>query len=320
MGELPHRQQLSGGGARTAGGAGAHLHAVSCSWSEWGRRAGSRRRSCAAYAAAWRRADGRNGEAGPTAGAASAARTPRCRPSARPSPGEPCAARCSPPREQPSRAPACRPAPRCSRRAALLRLLHLLQHPPVPQLRGLFERCSGGGRWGGGVCTARGAIPEPASPVLPVAQRHRRVRPCVPTPAPSWLLRGPGSALPPRKQHCAARCAIVPVATARASPQLRPACLQCSTDRRACAGTPFPPPPFIPRRLSAGGFADSSVRLYDLRARAQGGSSGAAAAAASAAGSDWVSCFHGHSAPVFGLDFSSDNQLLFSASGDGTVR
>lgn len=31
MGELPHRQQLSGGGARTAGGAGARLHAVSCS-------------------------------------------------------------------------------------------------------------------------------------------------------------------------------------------------------------------------------------------------------------------------------------------------
>ncbi|KAL4432555.1 hypothetical protein ABPG77_000492 [Micractinium sp. CCAP 211/92] len=70
----------------------------------------------------------------------------------------------------------------------------------------------------------------------------------------------------------------------------------------------------------AGGFADSSVRLYDLRARAQGCSSGATAADASGASHDWISTFHGHSAPVFGLDFSPDNQLLFSASGDGTVR
>ncbi|KAI3425901.1 hypothetical protein D9Q98_007874 [Chlorella vulgaris] len=58
----------------------------------------------------------------------------------------------------------------------------------------------------------------------------------------------------------------------------------------------------------AGGFADSSVRLYDLQARA------------SAAAGDWVTYFSGHSGPVFGLDFSPDNQLLFSASGDGTVR
>lgn len=62
------------------------------------------------------------------------------------------------------------------------------------------------------------------------------------------------------------------------------------------------------------------MRLYDLRARAQGGSSGATAADASGASHDWISTFHGHSAPVFGLDFSPDNQLLFSASGDGTVR
>ncbi|EFN55699.1 hypothetical protein CHLNCDRAFT_133982 [Chlorella variabilis] len=63
----------------------------------------------------------------------------------------------------------------------------------------------------------------------------------------------------------------------------------------------------------AGGFADSSVRLYDLQARASGAAAGAAPA-------DWVTYFAGHSGPVFGLDFSPDNQLLFSASGDGSVR
>ena len=89
----------------------------------------------------------------------------------------------------------------------------------------------------------------------------------------------------------------------------------------------------------AGGFADSSVRLYNLQARAA-----AAAAAAAAAGGDageaaaggtggsnrkggggaaddgWVTYFTGHSGPVCGLDFSPDNQLLYSASADGTVR
>jgi len=68
------------------------------------------------------------------------------------------------------------------------------------------------------------------------------------------------------------------------------------------------------------------VRLYDLQARAGGpystgtGTDTNAAAAANTLPTDWITHFTGHSAPVFGLDFSPDNQLLFSASGDGTVR
>ena len=73
------------------------------------------------------------------------------------------------------------------------------------------------------------------------------------------------------------------------------------------------PDPSHPAATPAGGFADSSVRLYDLQARASGAAAGAAPA-------DWVTYFAGHSGPVFGLDFSPDNQLLFSASGDGSVR
>jgi transcription initiation factor TFIID subunit 5 len=44
--------------------------------------------------------------------------------------------------------------------------------------------------------------------------------------------------------------------------------------------------------IVAGGFADSSVRLYDLQARAAAGGAG-----------DWVTYFSGHSGPVYGLDF-----------------
>lgn len=61
----------------------------------------------------------------------------------------------------------------------------------------------------------------------------------------------------------------------------------------------------------AGGFADSSVRVYD-----------AAKSTAKCAKHqrDEVHVLRGHSRPVYGLDFSPDSKLLLSASGDGTVR
>ncbi|KAK9828987.1 hypothetical protein WJX72_003246 [[Myrmecia] bisecta] len=64
----------------------------------------------------------------------------------------------------------------------------------------------------------------------------------------------------------------------------------------------------------AGGFADSSVRIYDVEraasSRLKGGGSN---------GSD-VTYLRGHSAAVYGLDYSTDHQLLYSGSADGTVR
>ena len=57
------------------------------------------------------------------------------------------------------------------------------------------------------------------------------------------------------------------------------------------------------------------MRVYDI---------GRAAAAREAAADDEpgseVAFLHGHSGAVFGVDFSHDRQLLFSASADGTVR
>ena len=69
--------------------------------------------------------------------------------------------------------------------------------------------------------------------------------------------------------------------------------------------------------LPAGGFADSSIRLYALDrgsntdADMNDGRSGASPSAPG------VTHLLGHSAAVYGVDYSSDGQLLFSASGDG---
>lgn len=65
--------------------------------------------------------------------------------------------------------------------------------------------------------------------------------------------------------------------------------------------------------IAAGGFSDSSVRMYDLEKMA------AARSQEEAAGSA-VSLLWGHSAAVYGLDYSPDQQLLFTSSADGTVR
>ena len=65
----------------------------------------------------------------------------------------------------------------------------------------------------------------------------------------------------------------------------------------------------------AGGFSDSSVRIYDLEKMAAAGTQ----AQDEAAGSG-VSLLWGHSAAVYGLDYTPDHQLLFTTSADGTVR
>ncbi|KAA6423212.1 hypothetical protein WJX79_007050 [Trebouxia sp. C0005] len=67
----------------------------------------------------------------------------------------------------------------------------------------------------------------------------------------------------------------------------------------------------------AGGFADSSVRIYDLEkmAAARGQASDEAAAGSSAVSHLW-----GHSGAIYGLDYSPDQQLLYTSSADGTVR
>jgi transcription initiation factor TFIID subunit 5 len=60
-----------------------------------------------------------------------------------------------------------------------------------------------------------------------------------------------------------------------------------------------------------GGFADSSVRLYDVAKRS---------GKRSREESSNTTLLRGHSRPVYAVDFSPDGQLLMSASGDGTVR
>lgn len=52
----------------------------------------------------------------------------------------------------------------------------------------------------------------------------------------------------------------------------------------------------------AAGFADASVRLYRLK------------------GDPAMTTFTGHTGPVYGADFSPDDQLLLSSGADGTVR
>lgn len=68
-------------------------------------------------------------------------------------------------------------------------------------------------------------------------------------------------------------------------------------------------------RVVAGGFADASVRVYDVQKAA-----GAREGGPGDEPGDEVTEFRGHSGAVYGVDFSSDNQLLVSASGDGTIR
>ena len=80
---------------------------------------------------------------------------------------------------------------------------------------------------------------------------------------------------------------------------------------------------------NAGGFQDSSVRLYCMDGRLQEASErrrkrphGDAEGGGRALGpyAEGGAILRGHSRPVYGLDFSLDERLLLSASGDGTVR
>ena len=86
----------------------------------------------------------------------------------------------------------------------------------------------------------------------------------------------------------------------------------------------------IRRCAAAGGFEDSSVRLYCMdakmpeafmqrrRKRPREEDDGNPAAGNPYAQGGVI--LRGHSRPVYGLDFSLDERLLLSASGDGTVR
>jgi transcription initiation factor TFIID subunit 5 len=95
--------------------------------------------------------------------------------------------------------------------------------------------------------------------------------------------------------------------------------------RPAVLGGPFPMALFQRsfsdgRAPLAGGFSDSSVRIYDLRSgRGESAAGGKAGGKAAKAGSECTRLC-GHSAPVFAVDYSFDQRLLFSASSDGTVR
>eukprot|EP00891_Asterochloris_glomerata_P003035 jgi/Astpho2/3035/Aster-03343 len=69
--------------------------------------------------------------------------------------------------------------------------------------------------------------------------------------------------------------------------------------------------------LVAGGFADSSVRVFDVASQNSNVADGAAPGMALEGGATML---WGHSAAVNAVDFSPDLRLLFSASVDGTIR
>lgn len=71
----------------------------------------------------------------------------------------------------------------------------------------------------------------------------------------------------------------------------------------------------------AGGFADSTVRLYNLQRMADGANGGAESGVGGGRGGDGgCVTLRGHSGPVFGIDHSADGQFVFSGSSDGTVK
>lgn len=70
--------------------------------------------------------------------------------------------------------------------------------------------------------------------------------------------------------------------------------------------------------MVAGGFADSSVRLWDLKKSAKDKEKQTQKRKLKE-GSDYR-CLVGHSGPVFGCSISPDNQFLLSSSEDTTVR
>ena len=71
------------------------------------------------------------------------------------------------------------------------------------------------------------------------------------------------------------------------------------------------------RVCGAGGFADSSVRVFDVASQNSNVADGAAPGMALEGGATML---WGHSAAVNAVDFSPDLRLLFSASVDGTIR
>ena len=61
-----------------------------------------------------------------------------------------------------------------------------------------------------------------------------------------------------------------------------------------------------------GGFQDASARVYDVQKASRSSPD-------DASGSP-VTHLHGHTGPIFGVDFSHDQSLLFTASADSTLR
>ena len=68
--------------------------------------------------------------------------------------------------------------------------------------------------------------------------------------------------------------------------------------------------------VTAGGFADSSIRIHDVVEAGSSHQRGAEEGLPAAG----VTCLRGHTGAVYGVDFSPDQQLLLSASADSTVR
>lgn len=66
---------------------------------------------------------------------------------------------------------------------------------------------------------------------------------------------------------------------------------------------------------AAGGFSDSSVRIYDLEAL-----SAARALPPEEQDGAGMHVLYGHSDAVYSVSFSQDRQYLLSASSDGTIR
>ncbi|KAK9861590.1 hypothetical protein WJX84_005823 [Apatococcus fuscideae] len=66
----------------------------------------------------------------------------------------------------------------------------------------------------------------------------------------------------------------------------------------------------------AGGFADSSVRLYNLNNATEASADGPEARQAG----EPFACMHGHSASVHGIDWMPDGRCFLTSSSDGTLR
>lgn len=71
----------------------------------------------------------------------------------------------------------------------------------------------------------------------------------------------------------------------------------------------------------AGGFADSTVKVWQLAYKTRPAvDATSASSTSSASGSDGFACLVGHAGPVYSVIFSPDGQFLLSSSEDATIR